>query len=296
MYVMYKKNIFAKILILISIALFVACSSGEGSTKAGATGKSKAIIVASFGTTHADTRAVTLDAIQNKIANTFTDHSVYRAFTSNIIRKILKKRGTNVDSVEEAIQRAKNDGVKDLIIQPLHIIPGEEYNKKILEVASKHESSFNTLKIGRPVLTTDEDYNIAIDALLTQIPTLESGKAVVLMGHGTHHKANEKYAGLQKALYKKGINNVFVGTVEGSPTLDDVIAVLKKNSIKEVTLMPYMIVAGDHAKNDMAGDEDDSWKTILTKKGYKVNIYLHGLGENKEYQKIFVNHIKDLMK
>ena len=130
-----------------------------------------------------------------------------------------------------------------------------------------------------------------VDALKEQLPAFQENEAVAFMGHGTHHPANAAYAALERIFDDQGLKNVFVGTVEGYPELDQVIQRLQVNKIEKVTLMPFMLVAGDHAKNDMAGDEEDSWKTVLKKEGYVVDTYLHGLGENPRIQDIYVQHI-----
>ncbi|MBF8982573.1 sirohydrochlorin cobaltochelatase [Lutibacter sp. B2] len=250
------------------------------------------MLVVSFGTSYADTRKVTIEAVENKLDKTFPEYEARRAFTSNMIIKKLKERDKiEVNTPEEALTKMVEDGFEEVVIQPLHVIAGAEYND-LLEVAKKYEGAFKTLNVGKPILYGHEDYAKAVEALKTQLPKLGKGQAVVLMGHGTHHPANASYPCLQSAIDDQGLP-VYVGTVEGYPALDDVIGKLKKDNIKEVTLMPYMLVAGDHANNDMAGDEEDSWKTVLKKEGFTVKTYLHGLGENAEYQDIYVEHAKE---
>jgi len=253
----------------------------------------KGILVVSFGTSYADIRKVNIEACENNIARNFLDYEIRRAFTSNIIRRILHERDNIIiDSTEEALTKMKEEGFSEVIIQPLHIIPGEEFHEKILKTVLKFEGSFKKLVVGRPILTTIDDYRVAAEALKVQLPELKEDEAVVLMGHGTYHPANACYSCLQLVLMDT-ISNVFVGTVEGYPGLNDIIPKLKSKGIKEVTLMPYMLVAGDHAQNDMAGEEEDSWKSILKKEGFIVKIYSHGLGENPFYQAIFIKHICD---
>ncbi|MCT4606036.1 MAG: sirohydrochlorin cobaltochelatase [Marinisporobacter sp.] len=249
------------------------------------------MLVVSFGTSYADTRKLTIEAVEEKIDKAFPEYEVRRAFTSNIIIKKLKDRDNiSIDTPEEALNKMKEEGFEEVVVQPLHVIAGAEYND-VLEVVKKYEETFKTIKIGTPILNTPADYKTAVEALKAQLPEIKEGQAVVVMGHGTHHPANASYACLQSAIDDEGLN-VFVGTVEGYPELDDVIEKLKEKKVKEVTLMPYMLVAGDHASNDMAGDEEDSWKTILKGEGFTVNTYLHGLGENAKYQDIYVEHAK----
>lgn len=294
------KKRFSTVLLLMMLMFIVTNVVGCGAEKAQpAADKNKpaadkkGILVVSFGTSYADTCKVTIEACENKIDASFSDYEVRRAFTSNIIRKKLKERDKiEIDSFEEALTKMKDNGFTEVIVQPLHIIPGEEYNEKILEPAAQFKDSFKKLVIGRPILTNIEDYKIAAEALKTQMPELKKDQAVVFMGHGTPHPANACYSCLQLVL-NETYTNVFVGTVEGYPALDNIIPKLKEAGIKEVTLMPYMLVAGDHANNDMAGDEEDSWKTILKKEGFTVKTHIHGLGENPEYQDIYVQHVQD---
>ncbi len=252
----------------------------------------KGILVVSFGTSHGDTRALTLDLIEKKISSTFPTYEVRRAFTSAIIRKILRERdGIIVDDPKTALERMAKDGFSEVIVQSTHILNGSEFHELVMDV-NRFKTHFRSLKLGMPVLSDTQDYRLAIDALRYQLPSLSERQAVVLMGHGTHHPANAAYPALQHMLYEEGLH-VFVGTVEGYPSLSDVIRALKNRGIEEVTLMPFLIVAGDHAKNDMAGDENDSWKNILIGEGFRVHVYLHGLGENPRYHDIFVQHVKD---
>ncbi len=255
----------------------------------------KGIVVASFGTSHHDTCQITIEACENRIKECFTGYEVRRAFTSNMIRKKLRERdGVIIESLAESLKRMKAEAFTEVIIQPLHIIPGEEYNEKIVGPALAYEGQFEKISVGRPVLTTIEDYDAAVEALKKQLPKLRKSQAVVLMGHGTEHFANACYSCLQLKL-ADSLPNIFLGTVEGYPSLADVIKKLRAKGIREVILMPYMVVAGDHAVNDMAGDEEESWKTILEKEGFAVKTYLHGLGENIGYQEIYVDHIQDCL-
>lgn len=252
----------------------------------------KAILVVSFGTSYAETRKKTIEACENKIKDTFKDFEVRRAFTSNMIRKILHERdGIYIDTVEEALTRLKNEAFNHVIIQPLHLLAGEEYHVKILTPALRFKDDFATLQIGDPVLAKIDDYDMAVDGILSELPKMSKKKAVLFMGHGTHHPSNASYSCLQLKVNEKA-DNIFIGTVEGYPMLDTIVPQLKKKRIKEVHLLPYMVVAGDHASNDMAGDEADSWKSILEKEGFKVTYELKGLGEYTSYQDLYVDHVK----
>ena len=283
-----------KLLVLgvIMLSVFLTgCQSSQGNGDN--SGSKKGILVISFGTSYAKTRKATIGACEKKIKKAFPGYEIRRAFTSNIIIKILKERDKIfIDTPGEALEKMSREGFSEVIIQPLHVIAGEEYTEKVLTAASSYKNRFKKLAVGRPILVKDNDYEKAVKAVSTQLPSVKEGEGVILMGHGTHHPANSSYAKIQK-YFDDAKLGVYVGTVEASPDLNDVISALERDKIKKVTLMPFMVVAGDHASNDMAGDEDDSWKTILEKKGYEVKIYLHGLGENKEIQNIYVNHVRD---
>jgi sirohydrochlorin cobaltochelatase len=264
----------------------------------------KAILVVSFGTTHEDTRKVTIDAIEEKIKNTFVDYDIRRAFTSHIILKVLKNRDNiNVDTPEEALEKLKNEGYTEVIVQPLHVIPGVEFDyiNNVVDLYKKSKA-FEKIVVGRPLICfkgeeehVPDDYTIMVDALSTQLTQMSKEGTVILMGHGTNHIANAVYCCFESVLRDRGFKNVHVATVEGYPTLDRVIPNITQDIEEEVTLMPLMLVAGDHAKNDMAGEDEDSWKSILEDKGFKVKIHLHGLGEISGIQDIYIQHIKDVI-
>lgn len=261
----------------------------------------KAILVVSFGTTYRDGMESSIESIENKIRVTFPDYEVRRAFTSRIIiRRLAVRDGLQIDNEREALQRLQDEGYQEVYIQPLHVVVGEEYDKvKKIVVHAAYNKSFQKISIGRPLLyytgqeEKPDDYLSAIHAIEGQLPKNNSQEAVVFMGHGGLHPGNTAYAALQMKIEDAGLDRVFVYTVEGYPVLEHVIQKLKKQEIKKVTLMPFMLVAGDHVKNDMASDEEDSAKSQLIKAGFEVDVYLHGLGENPNIQDLYVQHLKD---
>lgn len=295
-------------LFVMAVALVTFCfgiiNFGQKTYAAEPKQEKKAILVVSFGTTYEDTRKATIEAIENKIRTEFPDYEVRRAFSSHKIIKVLKERdGIQVDTPEQALQRLKNDGYTTVAVQMLDVIPGVEYDY-IKGVAQKYKNdgSFEQLVIGLPLLyymgqeNKPDDFVTALNALKTQLPVTAKNEAVLIMAHGTSHPANAYYTVLQDKINQLGWKNVFVYTVEGTPTLENVIPQLKANRIKKVTLVPFMLVAGDHANNDMAGNEKDSHKSRLLAEGFKVDTYLHGLGENAAIQDIYVAHLKEAMK
>ena len=252
----------------------------------------KAILVVSFGTSYNDTREKTIDAIEQEIADAFPDYEVRRAFTSQtIIDKLGERDGLEIDNVTEAMERLVDDGFGTVICQPTHVMNGLEYDDMVAEV-SAFAGNFETLKFGTPLLNSAEDYQLVAQALVKNVPTSEDDEAVVLMGHGTEHFANAAYAALDYTLKDQGNSQYIVGTVESYPGLEQVQKQVEALGAKKVILAPLMIVAGDHATNDMASDEEGSWKMEFKKAGYEVDIVLKGLGEYPEIRKIYVSHVR----
>lgn len=252
-----------------------------------------AILTVSFGTSHNPTREATIDAIENDIRAAFPDFPVYRAWTSRIIISKLKKRdGTHIDTVEEALDRMHSDGVTDLIIQPTHVINGFE-NDAMKQVVLSNRQRFRSVSFGAPLLSGEEDNRKIAEILSEKFHVSDADTALVLMGHGTEHYANTVYAALDYRFKDMGHPNVFVGTVEAYPSLDSVIRALPPTGLKTLLLAPLMIVAGDHALHDMAGEHEDSWKSRLEAEGYQVSPVLKGLGEYPEIRDIFIHHIME---
>ena len=252
------------------------------------------ILVTSFGTTYENTRSVTIGAIESAIAERFPEYEVRRAFTSNNIRRILLERdGIKTDSVPEALEKLAAEGIKQVIVMPTHMLEGDEYDKKIVNAAKDFEGRIADIRVGHALLTNDMDFR-HMAVILDQItsPLADVDTARVFMGHGTEHKANEVYARLQKTIESRGIGNMFIGTVEAEPTLEDMVRIVKERGYKKVLLSPLMIVAGDHATNDMAGDDDDSWKSTFEKAGCKVTCRVAGLGSDWRIQRMIAYHCK----
>lgn len=279
-----KRLILVGILVVLAVMAVVGCAPNNDK---------QAMLVVSFGTSYSDTREKTLDATQTVFEEEFASYDVYRAFTSQTIIDILEERdGIDVYNVEEAMTMLKKEGYGKVIVQSLHVMNGAEYDDMTATVQS-FEKDFSEIKIGKALLTTHEDYEGTVHALAEQFPPMSDQEAIVFMGHGTHHEANAVYAALEYSFHADGYENVFVGTVEGFPTFDNVLVKLQEEGIEKVTLMPLMIVAGDHAENDMAGDEEDSWKVMLKKEGYEVDVYLHGMGESQGIRDIFLAHAEE---
>lgn len=254
------------------------------------------ILTVSFGTSYNDNRDLSIGAIEAELANAFPNWEVRRAFTAQTVIDILSDRDSlQIDNVTEAMEKLVADGVKKVVVQPTHVINGAEYDDVLAELAP-FADRFDTLAIGAPLLTTAEDYELVIDALLAANEKAgDPETALVFMGHGTHHFANASYSQLEGMMHAAGYENAFVGTVEGFPTLEVVQSQVAAYGAKNIILQPLMVVSGDHATNDMAGDEEDSWKTILTDAGYEVECVMEGLGQNAAIRSIYVDHVRAVM-
>ena len=258
----------------------------------------KAILVVSFGTSYLEPLKNSIESVENKIRNQFKDYDVHRAFTSHmIIKKLEIVHGLIVEKPEELLERLYIEGYEEVIIQPLHIIPGEEFSYiKNIEVYFKDK--FKSIKVGRPIFYYQgieglpEDYSLFIKSIKGII---EGEEAVVMMGHGTVHPSNAVYGALQSVLNDEGYKNVFVGTVKGYPNFTSVLNKIKKRGIKKVLLMPLMLVAGNHAINDMTSEKDNSWKSMLEAEGIEVKLWTKGLGELDEFAQLYIDRVDDLI-
>lgn len=248
------------------------------------TGDKAALLVVHFGTTHDDTRALTIDAVNKKMTETFPGLEVREAWISRIIAFRLKTRDIYKSNPEEALARLKADGYTHVLIQSSNIIEGIEMESLRKDVAT-HEKDFKEIRIGTPLLFTPEDYEAVIAAIT---PNGIRDGAVLLVGHGTYTPTTAQYAMMDYMLKAKGFDNYIVGTIEGYPSFDDALIQIKKGGYKKVQLMPFMFVAGEHAKNDISGD----WKDELEKQGYEVTVFMEGLGQNPAVQDIFVEHAR----
>ncbi len=256
----------------------------------------KELLVVSFGTSFNDSRRLTIGAIEDAMEEAFGDYSVRRAFTSNIIIDHVNERdGYLIDDVETALNRAIDNGVKKLVVQPTHLMNGLEYTDLYDEIA-QYSDAFESVSIGEPLFSSDADMDAVKDILIDWTKEYDDGKtAIVFMGHGTEAESNGVYQKMQDIFTEDGNENYFVGTVEAVPSLDDVIKKVSEGDYERVILEPMMVVAGDHANNDMAGDEEGSWKSAFEAEGYEVECLLRGLGENEDIQALYVEHAKAAM-
>lgn len=254
----------------------------------------KAVLAVSFGTSHNDTREVTIDAIEKDMQAAFPEYPLYRAWTSKmIINKVNKRDNVHIDTVKEAMERMRADGITDVLVQPTHVINGIE-NDIMKEEALSYREDFHSISFGDPLLTSEQDNREVIEAVAAEFSHLKEDEVLVLMGHGTTHYANSIYAALDYTFKDKGHKNIFLGTVEAYPSMESIMKLVKEYDPSKVVLAPFMIVAGDHAKNDMAGDDPESWYSQFKNAGYEVESVIKGLGEYPGIRKILVNHLKVL--
>ena len=251
----------------------------------------KALLCVSFGTSVPEARAG-IDAVARVLRDGFSDSVFELAFTSPTIRKILKSRGEEICSVPEAFEKLLEQGVTDVTVQPTHLLYGIEYDK-IRDQVAIYRDKFQSVILGRPLVADTEDMKKLAEVLAQQYPPRD-GEALVLFGHGTDHAYNAVYPAMQTAFNLMGRKDVIVGTVEGWPALADVMKELEEGRFRAVRLVPMMLVAGDHAMNDMAGQDEDSWKSVLEGKGYSVSCVMSGLGVLDCVQQMYLQHLLSL--
>ncbi len=252
-----------------------------------------AILVVSFGTTKDETREKNISAVEREVQERFPEHTVRRAFTSGTVIRRLAQRGIRVDTVDQALEKLRREGFETVVILPTHLLPGEEY-EKLLALSDPYRASFRRFLVAKPLLYDTRDLMEVAEFIRDTYPTREQ-EALVLMGHGTGHFANLIYPAMDYILKNSGMSNAFVATVEGYPEFPDVLDTVKAEKFTSVTLLPLMLVAGDHAMNDMAGADLDSWKNQCARAGMQVTCVLKGLGESDRIRRIYLRHLQDCM-
>ena len=266
----------------------------------------------SFGTSYNDSRVEDIKGIEDALQKAYPDWSVRRAFTSQIIINHIQARdGECIDNMEQALERAVTNGVKNLVIQPTHLMHGAEYDE-MMETVNEYRDRFETVAVAEPLLgevgndasIINADKELVAKAVTTAAVTdagyesldaaAADGTAFVFLGHGTAHVAKVSYSQMQTQMDNLGYDNVFIGTVEGEPeetSAEAVIEAVQAAGYTKVVLRPLMVVAGDHANNDMAGDDTDSWKSLFSAAGFaRVDTQISGLGSIAEIQQLYVSH------
>lgn len=279
-----------------SAALLAACAGNSAATQGTAAAAPKPVIlVVSFGTSYASSRHATIGAIESDIREAYPDYDVRRAFTAQIIiDHIEKDTGRHIDNFEEAMDKLVAEGVKEVVVQPTHLMDGFEYND-IKNSLENYASSFDKCVLGAPLLASEADQIAVAEAIKTAMERYEDeDTAICLMGHGTEAESNAIYATMQGVFNNLGYNNYFVATVEATPTFDDVVTAAKDAGFTKAVLRPMMVVAGDHANNDMADPEDpESFFSVMTAAGFDVTCVIEGLGQLDTIDEIYVSHVAD---
>ena len=268
------------------------------------------LLVVSFGTSFNESRSEDIGGIENALAEAYPNYSVRRAFTAQIIINHVRARDSEViDNITEAMDRAVSNHVKKLVVQPTHLMDGAEYDE-FTAVVNQYKDKIPSISIGSPLLSvkdpkngdytpvSEADYESVIKIITDETATYaaDADTAVVFMGHGTSHAANKVYEDLQERITKDGYSHYFIGTVEGKPAstaVTNIIADVQKAGYTKVVLRPLMVVAGDHANNDMAGDDAESWKSQFTAAGFTVTTVIQGLGRIPDIEAMYVAHAKE---
>jgi sirohydrochlorin cobaltochelatase len=287
----HKTLIISTILLLIVCFTTFAFAIGHGDKKA----KKVGILLVAFGSSIPEAQ-VSFENIDKKVKAAYPNIPIRWAYTSSIIRKKLAKMGKHLDSPEVALAKMLEEEFTHVAVQSLHTIGGEEFHDLRRSTrAFQYSGGFQRILVAYPLLATQEDMQRAVGAILETIPKeRKKEQAVVLMGHGTHHPSNAFYAALMFQIQRKD-PNVYIGCVEGYPEIDEIKAMLMEKDIKKAYLMPFMSVAGDHARNDMAGAEEDSWKSILTKAGIECVPIFKGTAEYDSFVEIWLDHLRSAL-
>lgn len=252
----------------------------------------KAILVVSFGSSYEKQRILTLDQIELEVKEAFPQFKIYKAYTSPRIRQVLKNQGLVIDSVEEAMERMKEDQMDEIVVQPILMINGKEYDQ-IRETVKSYKGHFKKIAIGEALLCSVKDYLKVVEAFISSLGKIEKGEAVVCMGHGVEHLMSMSYAALDYVFKEKGHEDVYMATIESYPGLKEILGLLKKKSYHKVRIIPFMIIAGHHAQKDMQGKE--GWAAHIEQAGYQVECVMKGLGELPQIRQLFIEHIKALV-
>jgi sirohydrochlorin cobaltochelatase len=255
----------------------------------------KAILIVSFGTSFEDTRRKTLDLMLLDVVDAFPDYLVCEAWTSpRIIRKVMERDGLLRLTVTEALEQLKDAGIREVYVQPTHMINGFETERLKRDVQA-FQNDFSVLRTGTPLLTAQSDLCRLVEILSFEYAAVPEDTALVFMGHGTEHPANAVYAALDDLCKEMGHSNYLIGTVEASPTLENVLHQVQTSGFHKVILTPLMMVAGDHANHDLAGEDRDSWLSRFTQAGFETSCIIKGLGEMSPVRDLLIRHLRTIL-
>lgn len=256
----------------------------------------KGILIVSFGTTHQETKIKNIERVVGAVAEYYPDYPIYQAYSSSIVRNILKKRDKLIiPDTKEALLAMQRDGITQVAVLPTHIIDGIE-NNRMKQAIDDCRGMFRSIAIADVLLAREEDYKMIVRDLWCEIKEEIDGASVIFMGHGSAHEADQSYEKLEAEFRGYTKEEIYLATVEGKVTIEDVIMRLKSSTKidNRIVLLPFMLVAGDHAIHDMAGEED-SFTAKLKAEGYKVRCILKGLGEYESIRRIYIEHLRKVM-
>ncbi len=265
------------------------------------TATSTAILVVSFGTAVSETRRKTLEAIETVIQNKYPQFTLYRAWTSTILReKVLLRDGMKINSLKEAFDQLKQDGVRKIIIQPTFVSVGNEYTRLKQEIINLQtlpdfENTFSSVSLGTPLLSQDCSMNDLVSAVMSDFVNLSNEELLLFIGHETADCTNPLYARLNSAFHQSGYSNVLVTSMCPDSGITDILLAAKEQCVSKIILAPFMISSGYHARKDIAGDHDGSWKSQLEQAGFSVRCIMKGLGQYPGIQNIFVDKLAALL-
>lgn len=255
--------------------------------------KTKAILFAAYGIVDDETRENTVGKLVNMASSRYPDYEIRVSFTSELMIKKVTEKGINIKNAADTLKALAGDGVKEVVIQPLHIIYSSE-SDRMYNGAKTQSSLFERVKLSKPLLADTADY-FKICELLNRVYQVEEEECLVLMGHGTEHYANSSYAALAYTLQQRNYKNIFIGALEAYPGIDVILEEVAAYHPRKVKLAPFLFATAGHAEIDMAGDQETSWKSQIEQLGYPVEIILKGLGDIEEFREIFIDHLADAL-
>ncbi len=253
----------------------------------------KAIVAVSFGTSYPETRKKTIEAIEEDLKKEFPERKFYRAWTSSFLRrKVLKNENLQIGSPEEVLEKICEEGIRDVLIQPTQMADGKEF-KDIIKQAARYADRFENLTVGRPLMSNETDVREMARVLESLFGGIRKEDMLVFMGHGSKEIDRNPYIQLEKCFQKDGFEQFAVGTVEFDPGFSPVLERAEKRKPGKIYLAPLMVVAGDHALNDMSGEEEDSWASRFSRAGFETESILKGMGEYGPVREIYIQHAKE---
>lgn len=254
----------------------------------------KAIVVASFGCSIKDSREKYIETIENAVKDTYKDIDCFRVFTSEIIRRKMKREeNIDIDNMKSCLQKLKENSYTHVYVSVTHVIPGFEY-EKILRAVNEYKNDFEEIKVARTFFDGqlgDDEINVIKSYIKTD---LQEDEAVILVGHGSGHDSHKYYEGVERLL-RNHVNNTYIVNIEGNPYIDDIMHELKEKKYNKIYLYPLLIVSGDHALNDIGSDDEESIKAKISHNSFNVDMFFTGLGENKNAVNLFVDRLKEIM-